>query len=255
MALRAPTTALAWLAVLLTLETSALAPPPRRSTHHHAHAAPTGAAAPASVIHGTSVGGTRIYLADLLSSCVAASALGCAEVRRVQKERDATGHMEVEWKDPRDARSALTAADKAAQVAILGELRRQWPGLRIVGEEDEHEEDVHASALAAAAAGATSTGVARQRRDPRFCTAVANSELSARLEVIPANASARRHACRACMWRRRGGGGSSALKRERCAAQFGRPASPRLAALAASPPSPPSPPRRPPSLPPSSPTP
>lgn len=83
-----------------------------------------------------------IDLASLLSTCVDAASRGCAEIRAVQAKRDASGGLNVEMKDAADPRSALTEADLAAQRAMVSALREAWPGLRIIGEEDESEEGV-----------------------------------------------------------------------------------------------------------------
>ena len=80
---------------------------------------------------------TPLRLSTLLSTCVDACGRGCAEIRAVQARRDAGGSLDIELKVANDPRSALTEADMAAQRAIVGSLRAEWPGLRIVGEEDE----------------------------------------------------------------------------------------------------------------------
>ena len=48
-------------------------------------------------------------------------------------------HAGVHEKGRGRPRSALTEADTAAQIAIVNALRTAWPGLRIVGEEEEEE--------------------------------------------------------------------------------------------------------------------
>ena len=73
----------------------------------------------------------RVVLRELLSSCVDACERGCGRIRSVQ----AAG-FESSLKIAEDPRSALTAADLAAQREIAGALRASWPGLAIVGEED-----------------------------------------------------------------------------------------------------------------------
>ena len=89
---------------------------------------------------------TQINLPELLSTCIDAAQRGCAEIRRVheslQRECDvitnecAVDESEVDYKIKGDPRSALTAADLAAQTAVVDALERAWPGLQIVGEED-----------------------------------------------------------------------------------------------------------------------
>ena len=78
-------------------------------------------------------------LTDLLSTCVDACERGCAEIRRVAAQLDRNnegGVRQVDYKIAGDPRSALTAADLAAQLAVVEPLATAWPGLRIVGEED-----------------------------------------------------------------------------------------------------------------------
>ena len=80
-----------------------------------------------------------VDLTDLLSTCVDACERGCAEIRRVAAQLDRNnegGVRQVDYKIAGDPRSALTAADLAAQLAVVEPLATAWPGLRIVGEED-----------------------------------------------------------------------------------------------------------------------
>lgn len=84
--------------------------------------------------------GGMISLVELLSTCVDAAQRGCAEIRAVQERRTSSGgQLASTRKDVDDPRSALTEADTAAQIAIVNALRATWPGLRIVGEEEEEE--------------------------------------------------------------------------------------------------------------------
>ena len=83
-------------------------------------------------------------LREVLRACVGAAAAGCAEVRRWQAGRAAGGGApaagaggEARLKDPEDDRSAVTAADLAAERAIVSYLAERCPGLRVVGEEGE----------------------------------------------------------------------------------------------------------------------
>jgi hypothetical protein len=82
---------------------------------------------------------TTVSLAEVLSTCVDAAARGCAEISAVQSRRAAGGELSVAMKDQADVRSALTEADLAAQRVMVGALRSAWPGLVIIGEEDEDE--------------------------------------------------------------------------------------------------------------------
>ena len=88
----------------------------------------------------------EVSLAQLLSTCIDASQRGCAEIRRVhatlEREYDvvtgecAMNTRDTDYKIEGDPRSALTAADLAAQRAVVDALVQAWPGLRIIGEED-----------------------------------------------------------------------------------------------------------------------
>ena len=82
---------------------------------------------------------TTVSLAEVLSTCVDAASRGCAEISAVQSRRAAGGELSVAMKDQADVRSALTEADLAAQRVMVGALRSAWPGLVIIGEEDEDE--------------------------------------------------------------------------------------------------------------------
>ena len=83
---------------------------------------------------------TKIALAELLSTCIESAQRGCSEIRRVHATLDrdvgALSEVEVDYKISGDIRSALTSADTAAQSAVVNALKRAWPGIRIVGEED-----------------------------------------------------------------------------------------------------------------------
>ena len=82
-----------------------------------------------------------VSVGELLSTCVDAALKGCDEIRAVQQRRSTSGALASTRKDADDPRSALTEADTAAQIAIVNALRATWPGLRIVGEEEEHDAD------------------------------------------------------------------------------------------------------------------
>eukprot|EP00629_Pelagomonadales_sp_RCC1024_P001391 CAMPEP_0119294784 /NCGR_PEP_ID=MMETSP1329-20130426/48661_1 /TAXON_ID=114041 /ORGANISM="Genus nov. species nov., Strain RCC1024" /LENGTH=117 /DNA_ID=CAMNT_0007295685 /DNA_START=69 /DNA_END=418 /DNA_ORIENTATION=+ len=72
-----------------------------------------------------------VDLVELLSTCVDACQRGCAEIRRVAAalERKDGAVVTVDYKVAGDARSALTAADLAAQAAVVEPLLAEWPGL------------------------------------------------------------------------------------------------------------------------------
>jgi len=83
----------------------------------------------------------RVKLDELLSTCVDASLRGCAEIRRVQAQRVSGGAAALtimEAKDEQElAGQYLTEADLAAQAAIVAALQNAWPGVHIIGEEDD----------------------------------------------------------------------------------------------------------------------
>lgn len=101
-------------------------------------------------VHGLS--NKHVHLGPLLSTCVDACQRGCKEIRKVQAARESSDDnalKEVVLKDIQDPKSALTEADRAAHVAIVGPLLADWGNpndsdgddfLRIVGEEDDDEE-------------------------------------------------------------------------------------------------------------------
>ena len=93
-----------------------------------------------------------IVLRQLLSSCVDACGRGCAQIQAVEAKRAAGGAAAVasSLKIAGDAKSALTEADTAAQAAIVGALRSAWPGLHVVGEEDDEDSAADRSAEAGA---------------------------------------------------------------------------------------------------------
>ena len=92
--------------------------------------APLAAAKAAGVITPTSAPAQsgedepKISLAELLSTCIDAAQRGCNEIRRVHNalDRDEGALQEVDYKIAGDVRSALTAADLAAQEAVVDAL-------------------------------------------------------------------------------------------------------------------------------------
>lgn len=89
-----------------------------------------------------------ISLVELLSTCVDAAQRGCDEIRAVQERRSSSGgQLASTRKVLDDPRSALTEADTAAQIAIIKGLRATWPGLRIIGEEEDEPEAGDTNAL------------------------------------------------------------------------------------------------------------
>jgi len=98
-----------------------------------------------------------IPLSELLSTCIDAAYRGCNEIRRVHEDlrqrRSSSENVamdkmmepqQVDYKIDSDPRSALTAADVAAQTAIIGSLEMTWgTQLRLVGEEDLSSSSTH----------------------------------------------------------------------------------------------------------------
>ena len=119
---------------------------------------------------------TTVSLAEVLSTLVDAASRGCSEIRDVQSRRDAGSELSVAMKDQADVRSALTEADLAAQLAIIGALREAWPGLTIIGEEDEEE-----------SAGAAASTDAKKTRPPLrrdLCAELCTPGLQAPLDEL-----------------------------------------------------------------------
>lgn len=89
------------------------------------------------VLGTTALIGNPVPLNALLSTCVDAARLGCREIRAVQANRESNG-LDVMSKPGEEFRyTVLTEADLAAQQAIVSALRAAWPGLLVVGEEDD----------------------------------------------------------------------------------------------------------------------
>jgi len=98
----------------------------------------------------------EVDLVELVCTCVKAAQLGCDEIRRVHSQLKRTNDGDivntnnedqtssstdvsgstVDYKIANDPRSALTAADLAAQLSIVGLLQDKYPTISIVGEED-----------------------------------------------------------------------------------------------------------------------
>eukprot|EP01051_Picozoa_sp_SAG22_P009567 SAG22_NODE_805_length_7096_cov_28.481206_7_plen_343_part_00 len=112
-------------------------------------------------------GDGRVLLFRLLRSCVSLAQLAGETIRGVQRGREAATQpaagpspspcqcpadaLSASLKDPTDTRSYLTIADVRAQKVIVDGLRQSFPGLALVGEEDEAELDGSGSAAAALA--------------------------------------------------------------------------------------------------------
>ena len=136
----------------------------------------------------------EISLAELLSTCVDATMRGCSEIRRVH-ERITTCSVEtgmctvdedeVDYKIEGDPRSALTAADLAAQAAVVDALGQAWPGLCIVDEEDLACDMESTGRVCSSETRRSSTPTAPLQRDLcDFVEAVPPESRAARLEDI-----------------------------------------------------------------------
>ena len=78
---------------------------------------------------------------EVLSVCVDAARTAGQVVRDVQKGREAGKALDAQLKDESDSRTYLTVADQRAQKVITSALRGAFPGITLVGEEDEEEVD------------------------------------------------------------------------------------------------------------------
>jgi phosphoribosylglycinamide formyltransferase-1 len=94
----------------------------------------------------------RELLLRLVGSCVALARLAGGVIRDVQRGRELGGEgtLGASLKDAADDRSVLTTADVRAQKVIVDGLRSEFPGVVLVGEEDELDPS-SADALADAA--------------------------------------------------------------------------------------------------------
>ena len=94
----------------------------------------------------------RELLTKLVASCVSLAALAGGVIRDVQRGRELGGDesLGASLKDAADTRSYLTTADVRAQKVVVDGLRAEFPGVVLVGEEDEEGEG-SAEALADAA--------------------------------------------------------------------------------------------------------
>lgn len=77
-----------------------------------------------------------IDIGELLCACKDAVERACDIIRSVQASGQS---LCTTFKDIKDPRSALTIADQRSQHVIVGTLRREYPGLCIIGEEDQED--------------------------------------------------------------------------------------------------------------------
>lgn len=85
---------------------------------------------------------TRLDLKQLLSACVHLARRGGRIIREVHREGQLGAHNKTTDSDTRvaqamDPAEVLTIADTRCQHAIVSSLRGMFPGIRLVGEEDE----------------------------------------------------------------------------------------------------------------------
>lgn len=80
-----------------------------------------------------SISSRVVALGEVLSTCIEAAALGCSEIRQVDKSGRRTS---FQLKEDSNLRSAVTEADVRAQSVIISALTREWPDVDIIGEED-----------------------------------------------------------------------------------------------------------------------
>lgn len=85
---------------------------------------------------------SRVHVGVLLASCTDAAARAVRVIRAVHADREnSDSAFRVAYKDVSDPRTALTIADTCAQAVIVNSLRRAFPGIPVVAEEDEEEEE------------------------------------------------------------------------------------------------------------------
>jgi 3'-phosphoadenosine 5'-phosphosulfate (PAPS) 3'-phosphatase/thiamine kinase-like enzyme len=80
---------------------------------------------------------TTIPTLHLLSGIIDAAHHGSTTIQRLSQE---AWSETIQYKEAGDARSAMTIADTAAQKIIISSLLKTFPGLNIVGEEDDSVE-------------------------------------------------------------------------------------------------------------------
>ena len=82
----------------------------------------------------------RIDLGALVAHCARRVSCATARIVAVHEKRLAGSVLQVVYKDARDARTALTEADAAAQAEIVPSVRAQFPNIAVVGEEESDDE-------------------------------------------------------------------------------------------------------------------
>ena len=89
----------------------------------------------------------RGLLCRLVQHCAVLANLAGATIRAVQREREEAGEASLgaSLKNPEDPRSFLTIADLRAQKVIVEGLRREFPGIVLVGEEDDNDNSAGAA--------------------------------------------------------------------------------------------------------------
>ena len=77
----------------------------------------------------------------LLGCCVELAEQAGVVIRAVNAKRVISGHTALKGvlKEGGNVRSWATTADDEAQHLIVGELRRRFPGIKVIGEEEEAE--------------------------------------------------------------------------------------------------------------------
>jgi 3'(2'), 5'-bisphosphate nucleotidase len=126
-------------------------PPCRARTSRHTAPSATVTMPPshtATVLTTPKPASATVDVGALLGACVDAVERAGAEIRAVQAARVAdASSFDVSLKDASDPRTALTLADQRAQAASVGPLKRDFPGLAIVAEEDQEDLDDGSPAL------------------------------------------------------------------------------------------------------------
>uniref|UniRef100_A0A7S3NJS9 3'(2'),5'-bisphosphate nucleotidase n=1 Tax=Aureoumbra lagunensis TaxID=44058 RepID=A0A7S3NJS9_9STRA len=80
----------------------------------------------------------RVPIHEMVSTCVTASEEGCKAIVAVHE----SGQWSTTLKEKENLRSALTEADCMSQKVMVNSLRNTFPGLSIVAEEEEQDEDI-----------------------------------------------------------------------------------------------------------------
>eukprot|EP00756_Hemistasia_phaeocysticola_P060062 Hpha_TRINITY_DN3730_c0_g1::TRINITY_DN3730_c0_g1_i1::g.23732::m.23732 len=117
-------------------------------------------------------------LEEVLSVCIHAVLRAGDVIRAVQQGREGGAALDAQLKDESDPRTYLTVADQRSQKVITEVLRSAFPGVCLVGEEDESAVDSDVAEWAAAQGPALFDGASADRTSCRGLMAEAAHDYS-----------------------------------------------------------------------------